>query len=140
MPRIPWNKGLTKDIDERVAASSRKMKETKTGVSIKHSGQFKKGFTPWNKGKKYTEKEKSKMNLSGLQVGRGYFKGQMIKKNYANIHYWVRKQKGKAKKCEHCGTTKGRIEWANIDHKYHQRVDDYISLCVSCHNKYDKKC
>ncbi len=34
------------------------------------------GRTPWNKGKNYTESFIKKMNLSGLEKGRGFFKGR----------------------------------------------------------------
>jgi len=43
---IPWNKG--KPWSQK---TKKKISLSKTGVSIRHSGQFKKGFTPWNKGK-----------------------------------------------------------------------------------------
>jgi len=56
------------------------------------------------------------------------------------MHNWVKKHKGIPKYCEHCKRTdKGAYHWANIDHKYKRNLDDYIRLCVSCHNKYDYK-
>lgn len=33
---------------------------------------------------------------------------------------------------------KQMYHWANIDHKYRRLLDDYISMCVSCHRQYDK--
>lgn len=48
--QIPWNKGLTKKIDERVALSGKLGGITKKGKSLKHDGQFKKGCVPFNKG------------------------------------------------------------------------------------------
>lgn len=57
---------------------------------------------------------------------------------YSAIHYWVSGNKGKPKKCEHCGTTKAKkFEWANIDHEYKRDLNDYIRLCTPCHRKYD---
>jgi hypothetical protein len=47
----PWNRGLTKENDTRVALYGKKGGETKKGKPLKHRGQFKKGFVPWNAGK-----------------------------------------------------------------------------------------
>ena len=44
--RIPWNKGLTKEMDERVRKYAESGRKTR---KIKEWG-FKKGYTPWNKG------------------------------------------------------------------------------------------
>ena len=62
------------------------------------------------------------------------------KTGYGGMHDWVRKWKGNANNCENCGRTdRKRYEWANIDHQYKRILDDYISLCKSCHLEYDKK-
>jgi len=68
-------------------------------------------------------------------------KSHLWKENvgYRAIHLWVIKNKGKANKCSHCGANTGKIEWANIDHKYRRNLDDYIQLCTSCHRDYDIK-
>lgn len=56
------------------------------------------------------------------------------------MHNWVERQRGKPKKCEMCGDTKRRFyDWANIDHKYKRKLEDYIRLCRSCHRKRDIK-
>lgn len=57
--------------------------------------------------------------------------------SYSTLHDWVRRHKGKPKKCEFCGKTEGMLHWANISGEYKRDVDDYMSLCVSCHRKYD---
>jgi hypothetical protein len=62
-----------------------------------------------------------------------------VSPGYRAIHVWVIKNKGKAKQCEKCDKTSGKIEWANIDHEYKRNLDDYIGLCTSCHRKYDIK-
>jgi len=58
--------------------------------------------------------------------------------SYDAMHKWVKRQKGKPKKCEVCGSIKKKkYEWANIDHSYKRNVDDYIRMCTSCHRRYD---
>ena len=93
-------------------------------------GQFVKGNVPWHKGKKCEQ-------LSGKN--NGMWKDEEV--CYAGIHIWVVRHKGKPKICEHCGTTnkESKLNWANTDHKYKRNLNDFISLCVSCHRKYDIK-
>ena len=98
---------------------------------------FKKDNIPWNKGIKYDGDTKAKLNLSGLDKGRGLYKGLIRIPSYPNIHYWVRTNKGNPVVCEICGITTGRLEWANKDHKYKHNLDDYFSLCKKCHTKHD---
>ena len=88
------------------------------------------GQVCWFRGKKRPEISGEKHpNWKGDSVG------------YVGIHIWVRKQKGKPKTCSHCGITnkKRKISWANIDHKYRRNLEDYTSLCYSCHRIYDYK-
>lgn len=63
-----------------------------------------------------------------------YTKSQMT-----GFHQRVEKARGSAKDhgCEHCGDTQPRYyHWANVSGNYTD-VNDYISLCVPCHYKYD---
>jgi len=60
--------------------------------------------------------------------------------SYIGLHKWIREQKGKPTKCEHCGKdglTGRQIHWANKDHTYKRNLIDWIRLCRHCHNKYD---
>ena len=118
--------------------------ETKRKISLANKGKKRtaeqnransermKGSIPWNKGKKcpwakppHYWGEKHPM-----------WKGDDASPEA--MHHWVIKRKGTPSKCEHCGRTdKKRYEWANIDHKYRRRLEDYIRLCTSCHRKYD---
>lgn len=65
------------------------------------------------------------------------WKGDKV--GYWGLHKWVYYHKGKAKKCENCGTSEGKIEWANKSRMYLRDLDDWISLCRSCHIKYDNR-
>lgn len=57
---------------------------------------------------------------------------------YASAHSAVRKARGSAFGCRHCETTAPRVyHWANISGDYFN-VDDYINLCVPCHDAYDR--
>lgn len=67
---------------------------------------------------------------------------------YTTIHYWLTRTYGKPSSCIHCqkhgsqNSKDGRwnIQWALIKGKKHERKrENYIPLCVLCHNKYDKK-
>jgi len=115
---------------------------------------FKKGIIPWNKGTKGVMKSWNKGTKGIIKPNSGSFKKgdkKNIGKNnfnwkgdnagYDAIHKWIYRQKGKPKICKHCGISykEKRLEWINIDHKYKRDIDDFISLCVSCHRKYDFK-
>lgn len=65
------------------------------------------------------------------------WKGNKV--SYLALHSWVERKKGKPNHCEICKIKKDRYSWANIDHKYRRNLEDYISLCYSCHTKYDIK-
>lgn len=97
---------------------------------------FKKGTTPWNKG------------LNGFNKGHPPYFIAHGKDNpswkdkgfsYTALHQWVFRHAGKAKVCVFCGFT-GKCSWANIDHLYKRELKDFISLCYSCHKKYDRRC
>jgi hypothetical protein len=55
---------------------------------------------------------------------------------YHGVHFWVYRTLGKPKKCLECGVTE-RLQWANISGKYKREIDDWKSLCVVCHRKFD---
>ena len=55
-------------------------------------------------------------------------------KNYAAIHWWVRKNKPKSEVCEKCGKKKDyTLEVANISGNYKRDINDYLYLCRRCH-------
>lgn len=90
---------------------------------------FKKGFTPWNIGRKVESMRNEKhFNWKGNKVG------------YRALHSWIVRKMGKAIKCEFCGKTAPiTIQWANKSHKYKRNLSDWLQLCVPCHKEYDKK-
>ncbi len=57
---------------------------------------------------------------------------------YHAMHKWLEANWGRPSECELCGSTeKRKYEWANKDHSYKRKRDDYIRLCTSCHRKWD---
>lgn len=101
-------------------------------------------------GKKHSEKTKEKMRQTAIingnkpPIGRAEknhnWKGDRV--GYWALHKWIVKERGNPETCEDCGKTglrKNQIHWANIDHKYRRRTEDFIRLCQSCHRKYDIK-
>lgn len=63
--------------------------------------------------------------------------------DYQNCHRRLRKKYGKASKCEFietCNKKSKRYQWAlKKGRVYSENPDDYIQLCASCHNYYDRK-
>lgn len=57
---------------------------------------------------------------------------------YRAIHNYIVKRYGKADKCSDCGKEDGKIEWANINHKYSRDIAFWKKLCTPCHGKLDK--
>ena len=74
-----------------------------------------------------------------LSGDKGYrWKGDKV--GYRGLHHWMKKEFGKAFKCEFCGktrTTPKSIQWANKTGKYLRDRNDWLELCASCHKKYD---
>lgn len=59
---------------------------------------------------------------------------------YNSLHTKIRKEWGKASKCELCNEKKGsRFEWSNKDHKYSENREDWWMLCSKCHREWDAK-
>jgi len=105
--------------------------------SRKCYGISKLGKPTWNKGTKGI----CKANSGSFKKGDIPTNWKGDNASYNAIHSWIVRHKGKPQVCEHCGATckERRLSWANIDHKYCRNLDDFISLCYSCHRKYDIK-
>lgn len=59
--------------------------------------------------------------------------------SYTALHNRVYRARGKADHCERCGADDPaeKYEWAMIHGTDGTNVNDYISLCASCHRTYD---
>jgi len=122
----------------RLGLHNSKEQNIKIGLSnkgknkgIHPKGEFKKGMVAPMKGRR---------NIKIANYKHYSWKGR--KAGYGSIHDWVRRWKGKPLICEHCGklkTSPKSIQWSNIDHKYKRNLNDYISLCVKCHEEYDQQ-
>ena len=132
------------------------MERDKKGRFVKGHKQLNTGKTHFQKGvkvrlgAKHTEESKKKMSLAHKKIEHNIeglldykqpsgeeshmWKGDDV--GYSALHYWVRREKGNAEKCETCGSTE-QVEWANKSREYKRLLDDFISLCRQCHRKYD---
>lgn len=106
-------------------------------------GVYKRTKPPWNKGKKTGKTSplltKTKKKISESHKGEKAYNWKGDNAKNAAIHNWVYREKGRPQVCEDCGATskERKLHWANKDHKYRRKLDDYISRCSSCHKKYD---
>jgi len=130
-----WNKGLkgthfSPETEFKKGEHSSIKTEFKKGSTVGH--RFSKGHIPFYKGE----------HCLALAGDKNYlWKGD--KANYFAKHNWVKRWKGNPSECEICGLKgekvgrRWNLEWANVDHKYLRDLNDFISLCISCHKKYD---
>jgi hypothetical protein len=85
-----------------------------------------------------TQSEETKKKLSDINKWDKHPQWKGDNASIRTIHTWVVKWKGKADHCEKCGTKDAKAyDWSNVDHKYRRVLDDFISMCRSCHKKYD---
>jgi len=120
------------------------------------NGRFVKGHITWHKGKKVDRElypnyghnkphtEEAKQKMSDAKKGRHFspnteFKEKVGELSYSGLHGWLQRRLGKPKVCEHCGTEKKRLYWANKSHSYTKDLGDWLSLCASCHARYDRR-
>jgi len=116
--RIPWNKGLTKNTNEVIKASSIKSFETRKRL----------GLIGLKKGKpKCSEVKRGEKNP--------VWKGDKVK--YFGLHSWLKRNKIKSKKCEKCGLETNKLDCSNISGEYKRDINDYEWLCRKCHMQKD---
>ena len=96
--------------------------EFKNGMRASPNTEFKKGSKAAGEGEKHHQ-----------------WKGEGAA--YSSKHKWIYRKFGKANKCENpnckCILPK-RYEWANISNKYIRDISDWLQLCSSCHNHFDR--
>jgi hypothetical protein len=136
--QVAWNKGLTKETDERVKKYS--ISQIGRQLSVEH----RKKISEAHKGNHYVLRKhwklsnEAKKNISEGHKGEKAYNWKGDYEGKVAMHRWVDSVKGKANHCEICGSNnKSRYHWANIGHTYKRVLEDYISMCPSCHKKYD---
>lgn len=80
-------------------------------------GWFPKGMTPWSKGKQLKEIKDYSSDLSSL-------------------HKWLRRHWGSPNECEKCYSDVN-VQWANKSGDYLRVKNDWLQLCIKCHQRYD---
>lgn len=96
------------------------------GKRFSTKSEFKKGQTPWNFGKRGPRKP----------IVR---KPQTV--FYINLHQWLKNKYGKPLFCENrlCPKKSTFYHWAKLRDKEYLKIrENFIWLCASCHQKYDK--
>ena len=114
-------------------------------IHLNSEFEFKKGHIPWNKGKKtgiYPWNKGLSIYLGGKRFEKGHkswnWKGDSV--GYRNLHKWAERYLGKAKECVVCGSLgskKRNCDWANLSGLYKRDIKDFISLCRFCHKRWD---
>lgn len=113
----------------------KKMVEGRRGKPL--SAEHREKISDSHKGVKLSKEHRIRM--SEARVGnKNPWKGDVA--GVSAMHMWVVLLRGRPSYCEHCGKTGGgtrQYHWANVDHKYRRKIDDYLRLCIKCHGKYD---
>lgn len=94
------------------------------------------GISAWNKRKFCSMACRNKSYEKRTESNSFRWLGDSV--GYAGLHKWVYRKKGKARKCEFCHKYSPRYEWANKSHEYRRDLEDWIELCASCHDRYDR--
>lgn len=113
------------------------MMSRKPGFKVKESTKRKMSLIM--SGRKRSKQYRIAISKAKIGNKNGMWKGE--KAGYQSKHTWVRKHFGQPKRCENCGKdnlTSKKINWANISKKYIRKRWDWVRLCKSCHNKFDR--
>lgn len=90
-------------------------------------------------GRKLSEEVKKKMSTAKQESGTHLWRGDKV--GYSGKHRRVIKKLGQPSLCSLCGRSDGSprcYHWANISREYRLELTDWIRLCASCHQLYDK--
>lgn len=72
-----------------------------------------------------------------LVRGQGHHLWKEKDVGYSSIHSWLRRNFGKANKCEKCNSS-NRVQWALLkDKEYERKRENFWQLCCLCHLEYD---
>lgn len=107
-------------------------KEHRKKISIKLKGIKRGEFSEAHRRKLSEARKKHLTNPENHNAWKG------AKASYRAIHGYIVRHYGKATKCEVCFIASNRIHWANLDHKYNRKREDWKMMCAKCHGYYDK--
>lgn len=113
-----------------------------TEEQIQQMRESHKGQKAWNKGLKGCYKQSketiAKRVSKMMESNNPSWKGDKV--GYGGVHEWIRNKYGKAIHCENkkCPGKSEVFEWANISGNYKRDRKDFLSLCRSCHRRFDK--
>jgi hypothetical protein len=145
------NKSKTPESIEKIRQSIKnlwKNPKYKNAMSLAHKGQHNSPATEFKiiKGKphcKVCNKQLVSYQAKHCKLHANFgernpnWKGDNI--TYGTKHKRLYRRLGQPSFCEGCGTENAkRYHWANISGKYKNELDDWIRLCVSCHNRFDR--
>jgi hypothetical protein len=90
------------------------------------------------KGRHFSKEHKRKISESHANEKHPRWKSNDA--SYATKHQWIQRHYGKATKCSICSIEGNghQVHWANKDHKYRRKKEDYFQACAKCHGEYDK--
>jgi hypothetical protein len=110
-------------------------------VGYKHSDETKIKISNSLTGRKQSQETIDKIKMAERQEKHWNWKKNP---SYGTLHNWITRLNGKPKQCEHCGLIgekepggQWNIDWANTNHKYKRKKEDFIGLCSKCHRIYD---
>lgn len=107
-----------------------------------HAEETKKKMSLVKIGVKLSKEHKLKLSLADRTKTTGEnnsnWKGEDV--GYTSLHKWIYRKCGKANLCEFKDETcSATFQWSNISREYHRDVNDFQSLCISHHVRYDKR-
>lgn len=126
--------------------TKRKISEAKKGKSSPNKGkqfsdEWRKNLSEAHKGIKPNQKTLDTLLFHATGEMNWNWRGDEV--GYFSLHKWVRRQLGRPAHCSECGRPdsgkkKTNIHWANISKKYLRDTSDWVALCVSCHQLWDR--
>ena len=145
--QIPWNKGLTKETDERIQKYGEKISKArlkrKQELGYLNSPEQRKKIRERMKGKNNPMYGKTGENSPYYRENSFKWKGDKAGMNA--LHKWIIKYKPKPDVCDICHQKTDKngstiLVLSNTkNHQYTRNFDDYQYVHNGCHQKYDNK-